>query len=361
MRKLNVSAPGRICLFGEHQDYLKLPVITAAINLRVTLSGHPRNDRVIHLNLPDIGSAEKFGLPEDGAEATYAGERDTFKSVLNVVRRAGIKIENGCECTVRGKIPINSGTSSSSALNVAWVKFLIEVNRNSNSTVQDPEKIARLAYLAEVEEFGGPGGMMDQYATAVGGVLYIDFVEPVKVVKMKNQLGTFVLGDSGEPKDTKLILSRSRDGVLSAIEAMKKEDREFNLKTVSYVSLQMYSQFVTNSQFELLTSAILNRDMTLTAFNILNKARFDDREFGKLLTEHQQVLDKKLKVSTPKINHMLNNAIAAGAVGGKINGSGGGGCMFVYAPENPDEIVKVIEKAGGKAYIVIVDGGVRIE
>ncbi len=361
MRKLKVSAPGRICLFGEHQDYLKLPVITAAINVRVTLSGQARHDRLIQLNLPDIGSTEKFGLPEDGAETTYAGERDTFKSVLNVVQRAGIKIENGCECTVRGKIPINSGTSSSSALNVAWVKFLIEVNGDSNSTGKDAEEIARLAYLAEVEEFGGPGGMMDQYATAVGGVLYIDFVEPVKVTKMKNQLGTFVLGDSGEPKDTKLILSRTKQGVLSAIESIKKEDAKFNLKTTSKVSLKMYKRLVPNSQFELLTSAILNREMTQSAFNILNKARLDPREFGKLLTEHQQVLDKKLKVSTPKINHMLKNAITAGAYGGKINGSGGGGCMFVYAPENPDEIVKVIEKAGGKAYIVIVDGGVAIE
>ncbi|MHA1586217.1 MAG: galactokinase family protein, partial [Candidatus Heimdallarchaeota archaeon] len=33
-KKLSYSAPGRVCLFGEHQDYLKLTVIPAAINLR---------------------------------------------------------------------------------------------------------------------------------------------------------------------------------------------------------------------------------------------------------------------------------------------------------------------------------------
>ncbi|MCH1575403.1 MAG: galactokinase family protein, partial [Flavobacteriales bacterium] len=26
------SAPGRLCLFGEHQDYLGLPVIAMAMN-----------------------------------------------------------------------------------------------------------------------------------------------------------------------------------------------------------------------------------------------------------------------------------------------------------------------------------------
>ena len=37
MNKTMVSVPGRMCLFGAHQDYLKLPVITAAIDLRVAI------------------------------------------------------------------------------------------------------------------------------------------------------------------------------------------------------------------------------------------------------------------------------------------------------------------------------------
>ncbi|MFC1564948.1 galactokinase family protein, partial [candidate division KSB1 bacterium] len=42
LEKLIVSAPGRICLFGEHQDYLGLPVIAAAIGLRISVSGERR-------------------------------------------------------------------------------------------------------------------------------------------------------------------------------------------------------------------------------------------------------------------------------------------------------------------------------
>ena len=45
----------------------------------------------------------------------------------------------------------------------------------------------------------------------------------------------------------------------------------------------------------------------------------------------------------------------------KINGSGGGGCMFVYAPENTQKVKEAIEKAGGTAYIVSIDDGIRIE
>jgi galactokinase len=58
---------------------------------------------------------------------------------------------------------------------------------------------------------------------------------------------------------------------------------------------------------------------------------------------------------------MLEAAKKSGALGGKINGSGGGGCMFAYAPENPAEVAKAIENAGGKAYIIQIDEGLKIE
>ncbi len=49
--------------------------------------------------------------------------------------------------------------------------------------------------------------------------------------------------------------------------------------------------------------------------------------------------------------------MGANAHGGKINGSGGGGCMFAYAPDSAEEVAAAIEQAGGKAYIVHVDKG----
>ena len=32
MYKIISEAPGRICLFGDHQDYLSLPIIACSIN-----------------------------------------------------------------------------------------------------------------------------------------------------------------------------------------------------------------------------------------------------------------------------------------------------------------------------------------
>jgi galactokinase len=58
---------------------------------------------------------------------------------------------------------------------------------------------------------------------------------------------------------------------------------------------------------------------------------------------------------------MIQASLDAGALGGKINGSGGGGCMFVYAPENPENVAQVIENQGGKAYVISVDEGTKLE
>ena len=68
-----------------------------------------------------------------------------------------------------------------------------------------------------------------------------------------------------------------------------------------------------------------------------------------------------MKISTPKLDRLIERAIAAGADGGKLNGSGGGGCMFVAADKYPEKIAEAIQKAGGKPYIIEVDEGVRIE
>ncbi len=36
---IRVKAPGRVVLFGEHQDYLHLPVIPMAIDKYITIEG----------------------------------------------------------------------------------------------------------------------------------------------------------------------------------------------------------------------------------------------------------------------------------------------------------------------------------
>ena len=61
-----------------------------------------------------------------------------------------------------------------------------------------------------------------------------------------------------------------------------------------------------------------------------------------------------------KIEARVNSAINAGAYGRKINGSGGCGCMFAYAPKDSESVALAIESVVGKAYIIYADDGTNV-
>jgi galactokinase len=260
---------------------------------------------------------------------------------------------------VRGEIPISAGTSSSSALVVSWVNFLA---RMSDAGVDlTPEESARLAHAAEVLEFDEPGGMMDQYTASFGGLLHISFHPAVHVDRLDSRLESFVLGDSGEPKDTMAILARVKTRVLAVTRRLAERRPEFSLQTCADEDVERLAGDLASEERALLAGTILNRDLTGLALRLLREPSVDHRGLGRLLDEHQMVLSGILKISTPKIDRMLEAARRAGAYGGKINGSGGGGCMFVYAPENTEAVARAIRAEGGAAYIVRGDAGARIE
>lgn len=352
-----VSTPGRICLFGEHQDYLGLPVIAAAISRRMYLTGVPRTDQQVVIQLPDLGQSESFSLI---GPLAYVARRDYFRSAVNVVRREeGATFSRGVDVTVRGTIPINAGTSSSSALIVSWVNLLLQLADEPQT--RSREAIAGIAHRAEVLEFGEPGGMMDHYATAVGDVIYLESEPAIQITHLRPALGTFVLGDSGEPKDTLGILKHVKFGMLDALKKIHAYQPTFDLTTAPLDSANDYRHLLTADELSLLRSNLSDRDILREALTVLDAPRIDDSRFGELLNRHQDNLREAKRISTPKIDRMLTAALQAGALGGKINGSGGGGCMFAYAPQNPEAVAAAIEQQGGQAYIITVDTGTQNE
>jgi galactokinase len=351
-----VSAPGRICLFGEHQDYFSLPIIAAAINLRIFIRGKPRNDRFVKIDLPDLGEMEEFSLEK---ELSYEKERDYLRSAVNILRRKGLRFDSGWECQLHGTIPINAGTSSSSALVIAWTKFLLEAA--GNKSLNFPEQIAELGFLTEVAEFHEPGGKMDHYASALGGIVNVSFEDELRVRKLKNPLKRFVLANSLQKKDTTGMLGYIKSHVLEGMRVIREKIEDFDLKRPLGEREKEEIQLLPRNNSRLLMGTLLTRDLTVEGKDLFEEEEFDHKKFGELLTRQHKVLRDFLQTSTPKIDKMLDAALAAGALGGKLNGSGGGGCMFAYAPEKTEQVAEAIEKIGAKVHIIHVDEGVRKE
>lgn len=330
-------------------------MIAAAISLRLRLTATPRADLQFHIDLPDLNERVEFAAP---GRLAYQRSRDYFRSGFNVAWARGFRPEHGWNCEVRGKVPINSGASSSSALMVSWIKFLLTAANDAEQN--NPEVISRLAYQAEVHEFNEPGGMMDQFSTCYGNVIYLDFPNH-EIQTLQPKLGAFVLGDSQEPKDTMSILRNVRAVAQEAVMMMREHVPQFDLRRTSLEEAQQELQKLPPRHAEVLRANLTDRDLLREARLVLQHEPLDHSRLGDLLNLHHEQLRGYKKVSTPKIERMLESARQAGALGGKINGSGGGGCMFAYAPQHAEAVAEAIRAEGGVPYVVAIEEGARLE
>ncbi len=356
-KSITVSAPGRICLFGEHQDFLTLPVIAAAINLRISITGTPGTNGVFRLEMPDIKARD---MVDTTGEITYQRPRDYLRSCAQVLKRdERLTWPVGYDCTMRGTIPVNAGVSSSSAMVVAWLGFLIAAaGAWERYTGAD---IARLGHQSEVLEFNEPGGMMDHYCAGVGGMLFVDCRMPVKVTEMPLRFAGFVLGNSCERKPVLETLGTSRHDVREGLKVLAERIPGFDLHTTPQEQAEPVLAELPERISRKVRANFINRDITVKAKALLQDPGFDQAELGRLLYAHHEQLRDGIEVSTPKIERMLDASLAAGALGGKINGAGGGGCMFAYAPGKEEAVAEAIRREGGVPYIVEMDTGVRVD
>jgi galactokinase len=354
-RPFKVSVPGRVCLFGEHQDFLGLAVIALAINRRIEIEARPRTDAAYHIHMPDLPDELALTPAED---ISYEKSREYLRSGINVLKREGLEFRHGWDFTIHGDIPINAGCASSSALAVAWIAA--NLHTHGDPRAHEPLEIARLAHLAEVVEFNEPGGMMDHYTCSLGGLLYIDCADPISVTPLEADLPGLVLGDSGEKKDTMAVLARSRRDVETGVAALKARLPGFDLRTTPAEAVQAFLGDLPGDQREKLSANVVNRDICREALKEL-QAGPDLGRIGELLTRHHEMLRDRLGLSTPKIEAMIEAAMGAGALGGKLNGSGGGGTMIALAPGRAQEAIKAIEKASGQAWPVKRTSGIGLQ
>ncbi len=351
MQVRKFRAPGRICLFGEHQDYLGLPVIAAAISKYITISATDTSEREIHVSMPDINA--ELSIPLDVGEIRYEGKRDYLRSGYNVLLRRGFRALSGWSVEIRGDIPINAGVSSSSALVTCWLLFLSRVGSLSLT----PSQLAELGFLTEVKEFGEAGGMMDHFASSLGNLIFLETAPQFRPHSLKAQLGGFVLANSGPKRCTVDDLRFVKTSSLEAFGEIKNVFPDFDPVRTAREKIAPYLASISENGRKFLDGQLQDRDLTIQARALLSKGKPDPRVLGKLLSRHHAVLRDYLGVSTPRIEQMMDIALASGGLGGKINGSGFGGCMYCYCPGTEFVVQKALIDAGFDAWIIKISPG----
>lgn len=91
-------------------------------------------------------------------------------------------------------------------------------------------------------------------------------------------------------------------------------------------------------------------EMVDEAVSILNSSNSDITDFGRLMHETWMIKRSLTnKISTPFIDNVYEIAIKVGALGGKLLGAGGGGCILFFV--KPEDQPKVKEKLKNLLYV----------
>ena len=269
----------------------------------------------------DFGGAwtdvDRYALSRGGVvfNATIAHHVEgTFKvheSGDGAESREGLDVRYGFD------LPSGSGLGTSAALNVVWFGLL---NRRVD-TDADRIRVAEQAYGLE-GLLGILGGRQDQYASALGGFNRMRFGETVDVERIHIPSATVtaleersVLAYTGKPRLSGAI----HENVWGAFDA----GRTSTVRALDRL-----------------------REIGDAMPEILSAGDID--AFARLLAENwdcQRQLDDS--VTNQDIERMFADAGAAGAVGGKACGAGGGGCLyFVTAPGRASAVAQALSAAG---------------
>lgn len=175
------SSPGRTELGGNHTDHQHGCVLAASVNMDMLSVAAPNgtNQVRIHSEGYPVLTVDLSNL------SPVESEKETSASLVRGVAARMTELGQapaGFDAYVCSSVPAGSGLSSSAAYEVLVGTIFNVLFCNQVFT---PVQVAQIGQYAENVFFGKPCGLMDETASAVGGVVSIDFKDPSAPVVRK--------------------------------------------------------------------------------------------------------------------------------------------------------------------------------
>ena len=171
-----------------------------------------------------------------------------------------------------------------------------------------------------------------------------------------------MVGVSGLSKDTFGTLSYLKSNAWKAIDQVKAQIPEFDIASTTVNELNKNLTLVETSLKPFFYAAVCNHDITQRALKTLEQEQFNTQLLGELMNEHHHLLKSYLKITPPLMDKMIDAANDSGALGSKIVGSGGGGCMVaIVQDQNQKQIIEAIKATGAEdAFAVKITKGATL-
>jgi mevalonate kinase len=310
------EAPAKVILLGEHFCVHGAPAVSMAVNLyaRVKVkAGRPEP-----LEKPHIEASFKIHGVEDFLGLSEA-IRLAAEAVLKKIEKKLPKGFPSLEIKVSSEIPVGAGLGSSASIASATIAAVSKVAGLTLSK----DQVLSLCSIPEKFIHGSPSGI-DQATVILGGLILFRRGEPPRRLTPAKP-PSLIVGDTGVRRATKTLVEKF--GRL-----LRQKHRK-------------YLQEAENLTFE--------------AVRALREGSFE--RLGEAMNKSHRLLSR-LDVSTPELDRLVEAALNGGALGAKLTGAGGGGCMIALAkPGEALKIAEAVRKAGGNPYLVEMDGeGLRL-
>jgi len=160
--ELWTRAPGRVDLMGSHTDYNLGFVLTLPISRDTWIAARPRNDGIIRVYSMNLQAEDEFRL-NDIHKVSESRWRNYVRGVATTLQNEGLSL-TGCDAIIHSTVPVETGLSSSAALECA----LATVFEGLGGWSITPERKALLCQKAENEFVGVKCGILDQYSSCLG-------------------------------------------------------------------------------------------------------------------------------------------------------------------------------------------------
>ena len=165
------SAPGRTEISGNHTDHQRGCVLAAAVDLHTRAAVRPNGTDCIRIQSKGYPLTEIMLTELSPVEAEKNTTAALVRGVAARFAQLGCKV-GGFDAYVESSVLPGSGLSSSAAFEVLVGTIINHLFFDGKAT--QPE-VAQIGQYAENVFFGKPSGLMDQMASAVGGMVHIDF------------------------------------------------------------------------------------------------------------------------------------------------------------------------------------------
>jgi len=318
-------APAKIIILGEHFCVHGAPALSMAINLYSKVEVEDLNQKKLQIfseNLNVLGEyvEGKFLPVIGGLESRKIVEpiRLAVEATLNMLG----EVEKGFKVKVNSKIPVGVGLGSSASIAVSTI-MAIAANLGFKLS---KEEICKIAFEAEKYVHFKPSGI-DHTTITYGGLILFKEGKLVKQIQPKKDL-TFIVGNTG--------IRRSTGVLVKEVDKLKEEKRSLMVKMLA--------------------------DIENLVFEGLDALESGNLKFlGEILDKNQEMLSS-IGVSHWKLEELIDTARKAGALGAKLTGGGGGGCMICLTEDkDTSRVAEALKKVSKEIYIVKMDKyGVKV-